>query len=77
MVRCTSDCQLFNVNRPAIVKHIQNINTSGELNENATCSKMDQVGAPDPDELAEDIVENLETGLESFRTIITALKIKA
>lgn len=35
--------QLFNVNRPAIVKHIQNIYKTGELDENSTCSKMEQV----------------------------------
>lgn len=28
---------------------------------------------PDPDELALEIVENLEAGLESFRAIITSL----
>ena len=31
---------------------------------------------PDPDEIAEEIVENLEAGLESFRSIITALSKK-
>ncbi|MEO6188932.1 MAG: hypothetical protein ABIO82_04310 [Ginsengibacter sp.] len=36
---------LFNVNRPAIVKHIKNIYASDELNENSTCSKMEQVAA--------------------------------
>jgi type I restriction enzyme M protein len=29
---------------------------------------------PDPDVLAEDIVENLESALDSFREIIAALK---
>jgi type I restriction enzyme M protein len=28
---------------------------------------------PDPDELAAEIVENLEAGLESFRAIVAAL----
>ena len=28
----------------------------------------------DPDVLAEDIIENLEAGLESFRTILAALE---
>lgn len=36
---------LFNVNRPAIVKHIQNIYTSGELVEKSTCSILEQVAA--------------------------------
>ena len=36
---------LFNVNRPAIVKHIQNIYTSGELAEKSTCSILEQVAA--------------------------------
>ena len=34
---------LFTVNRPAIVKHIQNIYKSNELPENATCSILEQV----------------------------------
>lgn len=37
-------------------------------------SLADLDNLPDPDELALDIVENLEAGLESFRTIIAALK---
>jgi len=37
-------------------------------------SLADLDNLPDPDELAEEIVENLEAGLESFRTIIAALK---
>jgi death-on-curing family protein len=37
--------ELFDVNRPAIVKHIQNIYKSGELVEEATCSKMEQVAS--------------------------------
>jgi len=36
---------LYNVNRPAIVKHIQNIFKSGELAESATCSILEQVAA--------------------------------
>ncbi|HET8838641.1 MAG TPA: RhuM family protein [Flavobacteriaceae bacterium] len=36
---------LFNVKRPAVVKHIQNIYKSEELIEKATCSKMEQVAA--------------------------------
>ncbi|MBA2563605.1 MAG: virulence RhuM family protein [Chitinophagaceae bacterium] len=36
---------LFNVNRPAIVKHIQNIYTSKELNEDSTCSILEQVAS--------------------------------
>jgi len=35
--------RIFNVNRPAIVKHINNIYKSKELNEKSTCSKMEQV----------------------------------
>lgn len=34
---------VFGVNRPAIVKHIQNIYKSGELMEQATCSILEQV----------------------------------
>ncbi|WP_226805446.1 SAM-dependent methyltransferase [Agriterribacter humi] len=37
-------------------------------------SLADLDNLPDPDELAEEIVENLEAGIESFRTIIAALK---
>ncbi|OQP65863.1 DNA methyltransferase [Niastella vici] len=37
-------------------------------------SLADLDNLPDPDELAQDIVDNLEAGLESFRTIIAALK---
>lgn len=36
---------LFDVNRPAVVKHIQNIYKSGELDENSTCSILEQVAA--------------------------------
>lgn len=36
---------LFEVNRPAIVKHIQNIYKSGELDEISTCSILEQVAA--------------------------------
>lgn len=35
--------KLFDVNRPAIVKHIKNIYTSGELTEHSTCSILEQV----------------------------------
>ena len=35
---------VFGVQRPAIVKHLSNIYKSGELDEKATCSKMEQVG---------------------------------
>jgi type I restriction enzyme M protein len=37
-------------------------------------SLADLDNLPDPDVLAEDIIENLEAGLESFRTILTALE---
>ncbi len=37
-------------------------------------SLADLDNLPDPDELAEEIVENLEAGIESFRAIIAALK---
>lgn len=37
-------------------------------------SLADLDNLPDPDELAQDIVENLEAGLESFKAIIAALK---
>ena len=36
---------LFNVNRPAVVKHIQNINKSEELDEHSTRSVLEQVAA--------------------------------
>lgn len=36
---------LFEVNRPAIVKHIQNVYKCGELDLNATCSILEQVAA--------------------------------
>jgi death-on-curing family protein len=36
---------LFDVNRPAIVKHIQNIYKSGELVQDSTCSILEQVAA--------------------------------
>ncbi len=36
---------LFGVNRPAIVKHINNIYKTRELDEKLTCSKMEQVAA--------------------------------
>jgi prophage maintenance system killer protein len=36
---------IFGVNRPAIVKHIGNIYKVGELEENSTCSKMEQVAS--------------------------------
>lgn len=36
---------LFDVNRPAIVKHIQNIYKSGELDEMSTCSILEQLAA--------------------------------
>ncbi len=36
---------IFDVNRPAVVKHINNIYKTGELEENSTCSKMEQVAA--------------------------------
>lgn len=36
---------LFDVNRPAIVKHIQNIYKSEELLQNSTCSILEQVAA--------------------------------
>jgi len=36
---------LFDVNRPAIVKHINNIYKTGELDEKSTCSILEQVAA--------------------------------
>lgn len=35
--------RLFDVNRPAVVKHINNIYKSGELNRKSTCSILEQV----------------------------------
>ena len=37
--------QIFDVNRPAIVKHINNIYKTLELDKKSTCSKMEQVAA--------------------------------
>ncbi len=37
--------RLFGVNRPAIVKHINNIYRTGELDKNSTCSILEQVAA--------------------------------
>jgi len=37
--------QIFDVNRPAIVKHINNIYKSSELNKKSTCSILEQVAA--------------------------------
>lgn len=37
--------KLFDVKRPAIVKHINNIYKSGELDKNSTCSILEQVAA--------------------------------
>ena len=37
--------KLFGVNRPAIVKHIQKIYSTGELEELSTCSILEQVAA--------------------------------
>jgi death-on-curing family protein len=37
--------KIFDVNRPAIVKHINNIYKTGELNEKSTCSILEQVAA--------------------------------
>jgi prophage antirepressor-like protein len=37
--------KIFDVNRPAIVKHINNIYKSGELSEDLTCSILEQVAA--------------------------------
>ncbi|HHW19758.1 virulence protein RhuM/Fic/DOC family protein [Thermodesulfovibrio thiophilus] len=37
--------QLFDVNRPAIVKHINNIYKTGELDKKSTCSILEQVAA--------------------------------
>ena len=37
--------KLFGVNRPAIVKHINNIYKTSELDKKSTCSKKEQVAA--------------------------------
>ncbi|MCX6824257.1 MAG: virulence protein RhuM/Fic/DOC family protein [candidate division SR1 bacterium] len=37
--------EIFDVNRPAIVKHIQNIYKTGELKEKSTCSKMEHIAS--------------------------------
>ena len=37
--------KLYDVNRPAIVKHIQNIYKAEELNEKSTCSILEQLAA--------------------------------
>ena len=36
---------LFDVNRPAVVKHINNIYKTNELDRNSTCSILEQVAA--------------------------------
>lgn len=36
--------QIFSVGRPAITKHIRNIYSSGELDENSTCSILEHMG---------------------------------
>jgi len=35
--------KVFGVNRPAVVKHVQNIYKSGELIEKSTCSILEQL----------------------------------
>lgn len=40
-----SMASIFDVQRPAIVKHINNIYKSEELKSESTCSKMEQVDA--------------------------------
>ena len=40
-------------------------------------SLVDLDNLPDPDVIAEDIIENLESGLASFREIIASLSLKA
>lgn len=42
-IRAEDIAMLFNVQRPAIVKHIGNIYKTNELDEKSTCSKMEQV----------------------------------
>jgi len=37
--------RLLNINRPAIVKHINNIYRTGELDKKSTCSILEQVAA--------------------------------
>lgn len=37
--------KLFDVNRPAIVKHINNVYETGELKKKSTCSILEQVAA--------------------------------
>jgi len=37
--------QIFDVNRPAVVKHINNIYRTGELDKKSTCSILEQVAA--------------------------------
>jgi hypothetical protein len=36
---------VFDIQRPAIVKHIKNIYSTGELDEKSTCSILEQVAA--------------------------------
>ena len=40
-------------------------------------SLVDLDNLPEPDDLAEDIIENMEAGLDSFRTIVAALAVPA
>ncbi len=37
--------KVFDVNRPAIIKHINNIYKTNELNKKSTCSILEQVAA--------------------------------
>jgi len=37
--------KLFDVNRPAVVKHINNVYKTRELEKRSTCSRMEQVAA--------------------------------
>ncbi len=44
--------------------------------QNGVCFVTDIDNLPDPDETAEDIIENLESGHESFMEILNAIKLK-
>ncbi len=62
---------IFDVQRPAIVKHLSNIHKSGELNLDPTCSKMEQVGTPTRGRACKEV---LSTQIEGGRKVQRKVK---
>ena len=63
---------LFNVKRPAITKHINNIYEDEELEEGSTCSKMEHMGNNGKQVFAEcsiDYDKNSDTAITFYKTI--------